>query len=639
MRDIKKVEEHMLAVGYGWTSKVRRRAGLDDCRTEEEVQELTAALRLLIYRSGGIKEARESREEKATQMVFKDENEIPREVMVNPTGSISEGAKLYYAKQDRLKQAQLSPGSKQLGVTANSTFITAGVTQQVPSCAHKALLSVRNIERLKKDGPLFYRQLKQRAALDSLFLDADTPEATTLLNKLLMVLCNNQGSFMFRWWGPKDNKALLWNYWKRGFNLSGSRRATPALHAFVEWLIDHHSTRRFDFTVEIVIDSAADMDQSCPPPAADHKDKATVVWNGWQLGAFKQFLISQLRDLMEGLTSPTVLEKQLGHQKYFKQLGLKNMVMPVAAAGADRGDNSHGQDNTEEQSGSGAEESDEEDSSASSGDEEEGSEEAEQEEEDAAPAPQQQECMSPASKRTKTDANRQQQEAAGTAPSGKALADIDRQHAELTAFLEKLLPQHRSQWHGSGSKSDQVKQMQHFVTSFSGYSRQHSASVLQQGAMPPQQQQQQLRPCSSQQQQPPAGHAMQQQAEHAMHSAASGMYQQAQYAAAYAAAPHAPQSAQPLLAGPRQHVPPVPQQPQAAGFGSAVGAAQQATVGPGSHVHAAWEHAALQGMLREQQMLSTTQQVLQSELAAVLHRQQHLNAVAQGLFRNLQQPR
>lgn len=110
---------------------------MDDCRTEEEVQELTAALRLLIYRSGGIKEARESREEKATQMVFKDENEIPREVMVNPTGSISEGAKLYYAKQDRLKQAQLSPGSKQLGVTANSTFITAGVTQQVPSCAHK----------------------------------------------------------------------------------------------------------------------------------------------------------------------------------------------------------------------------------------------------------------------------------------------------------------------------------------------------------------------------------------------------------------------------------------------------------------------------------------------------------------------
>lgn len=67
----------------------------------------------------------------------------------------------------------------------------------------------------------------------------------------MKVLCNNQGSFMFRWWGPKDNKALLWNYWKRGFNLSGSRRATPALHAFVEWLIDHHSTRRFDFTVEV----------------------------------------------------------------------------------------------------------------------------------------------------------------------------------------------------------------------------------------------------------------------------------------------------------------------------------------------------------------------------------------------------
>lgn len=115
-------------------------AGLEDSRTEEEVQELTTALKLLIYRSGGIKEAREGREEKATQMVFKDENEIPCEVMVNPTGSISEGAKLYYAKQDRLQQAQLSPRSKQLKVTADSTFITAAVTKQVPSCAHKVSL-------------------------------------------------------------------------------------------------------------------------------------------------------------------------------------------------------------------------------------------------------------------------------------------------------------------------------------------------------------------------------------------------------------------------------------------------------------------------------------------------------------------
>ena len=64
---------------------------MEDSRTEHEVQELETALKLLIYRFGGIKEARELREEKASQMVFKDENEIPYEVMVNPTGSISEG--------------------------------------------------------------------------------------------------------------------------------------------------------------------------------------------------------------------------------------------------------------------------------------------------------------------------------------------------------------------------------------------------------------------------------------------------------------------------------------------------------------------------------------------------------------------
>lgn len=91
------------------------------------------------------------------------------------------------------------------------------------------------------------------------------------------------------------------------------------------------------------------MARQGPPALHDHIDfhynvcwehqlmmQATVVWNGWQLRAFKQFLISQLRDLMEGLTSPAVLEKQLDRQKYYKQLGLKNMVMPETAAGADR---------------------------------------------------------------------------------------------------------------------------------------------------------------------------------------------------------------------------------------------------------------------------------------------------------------
>lgn len=72
-----------------------------------------------------------------------------------------------------------------------------------------------------------------------------------LIPVCMQVLNNDQGSFMFRWWGPKDNKALLWHYWKRGFNLSGSRRATSALHAFAEWLIHHHSTRRFDLTVNV----------------------------------------------------------------------------------------------------------------------------------------------------------------------------------------------------------------------------------------------------------------------------------------------------------------------------------------------------------------------------------------------------
>ena len=180
-----------------------------------------------------------------------------------------------------------------------------------------------------------------------------------------------------------------------------------------------------------------------------------------------------------------------------------------------------------------------------------------------------------------------------------------------------------------------------------GYTGQHPASIPQQGVVAshqgfiaPEQQQQQLRPGTIQQQQPPAGHVMQaqlQQAAHAMHSDTGGMHQQVHHANAYATGPYAPHVAHVSLTGPPQHVPCVPQQPQAAAFGSAVGAGQQALVGPRSH--AGWKHSSVQEVLFEQQMLSARQQVLQNELAAVLQQQQHLNAVAQGLFRDMQQPR
>ena len=63
------------------------------------------------------------------------------EVMVNSTGSISEGAKMYYAKQDRLEHAQLSPRSRQLAVWADAAFINAEVTRQLPSHAQKVSLT------------------------------------------------------------------------------------------------------------------------------------------------------------------------------------------------------------------------------------------------------------------------------------------------------------------------------------------------------------------------------------------------------------------------------------------------------------------------------------------------------------------
>lgn len=118
-------------------SPLSLQAGLVGVRSEEEVQQLETALKLLIYRAGGIQEAARLRAIEAAQMVFRDENEIPYEVMVNSTGSIEGGALMWYAKQDKLAHEQLSPGSKKLAVWADAPFINAEVMKQLPIHAHK----------------------------------------------------------------------------------------------------------------------------------------------------------------------------------------------------------------------------------------------------------------------------------------------------------------------------------------------------------------------------------------------------------------------------------------------------------------------------------------------------------------------
>lgn len=110
---------------------------LSDTRTLEEVQELEQALKSLIYRAGGIRKAKSSRSEEATQIVFRADEDIPYEVMVNPTGSVEAGAHAYLAKQEKLAHDQLDPRAKDLAVGAGFQLITPAIRQQLPSCVHK----------------------------------------------------------------------------------------------------------------------------------------------------------------------------------------------------------------------------------------------------------------------------------------------------------------------------------------------------------------------------------------------------------------------------------------------------------------------------------------------------------------------
>ncbi len=70
-------------------------------------------------------------------MVFRAEEDIPYEVMVNPTGSVEAGAHVYLAKQEKLALDQLNPRAKDLAVRAGSQLITPAIRQQLPVCVHK----------------------------------------------------------------------------------------------------------------------------------------------------------------------------------------------------------------------------------------------------------------------------------------------------------------------------------------------------------------------------------------------------------------------------------------------------------------------------------------------------------------------
>ncbi|KAA6429985.1 MAG: hypothetical protein FRX49_00416 [Trebouxia sp. A1-2] len=359
--ETKKVLDQLLAQGCGRSKKVWRKAGLSDTRTLKQVQELEQALTMLIYRAGGIHKAKSSISEKATQMLLRADEDIPYEVMVNSTGSVEAGARSYLAKQEMLALDQLDPSAKRLAVGAGSQLITPAIRQELPLCVHKALLCDSHITLLKAEGKVFMKQLQQRAALADLLGAAGSGDATakSRLSALTMVMKEGRLHWMFPWWGPEDNHALLLYYHRHGVYLYRQNRV--ALQAWARDLLEA-SNIRIEFTVQVEFKLFAPYDTAYHSPKADKEPKqeeipdhttaslvaeikishavlcrvtrpllhvqATVVYGEEQQKRFKAFLINQLTDLMEGLTNPAVIQDSEQERAFLKERNMLCMRSP-----------------------------------------------------------------------------------------------------------------------------------------------------------------------------------------------------------------------------------------------------------------------------------------------------------------------
>ncbi|KAL0019006.1 hypothetical protein WJX79_007277 [Trebouxia sp. C0005] len=216
---------------------------------------------------------------------------------------------------------------QRLAVGAGSQLITPAIRQQLPLCVHKALLCDSHITLLKAEGKVFMKQLQQRAALADLLGAAGSGDATakSRLSALTMVMKEGRLHWMFPWWGPEDNHALLLYYHRHGVYLYRQNRV--ALQAWARDLLEA-SNIRIEFTVQVEFKLFAPYDTAYHSPKADKEPKATVVYGEEQQKRFKAFLINQLTDLMEGLTNPAVIQDSEQERAFLKERNMLCMRSP-----------------------------------------------------------------------------------------------------------------------------------------------------------------------------------------------------------------------------------------------------------------------------------------------------------------------
>lgn len=144
------------------------------------------ALKLLIDRAGGIRKARNERNEKASALIDMEDDRAAFDLYLSGNGSVKEGARQHIAQKEKQAHDHLSPKAKAVAIWADAEFITPEIRSQLPPCMHRALLADSTINHLWDDSGLHMRQLAEQAALKELLRasNAGEPAAVARLDAL-----------------------------------------------------------------------------------------------------------------------------------------------------------------------------------------------------------------------------------------------------------------------------------------------------------------------------------------------------------------------------------------------------------------------------------------------------------------------
>ncbi len=113
--------------------------GLSETRTFEEVRDLVQALKLLIDRAGGIRKARDERNQKASALIDMEDDRAAFGLYLSGNGSVKEGARQHIAQKEKQAHDLLSPKAKAVAIWADAEFITPEIRSQLPACMHRVL--------------------------------------------------------------------------------------------------------------------------------------------------------------------------------------------------------------------------------------------------------------------------------------------------------------------------------------------------------------------------------------------------------------------------------------------------------------------------------------------------------------------